>query len=81
MLHYAAEEVASPQIRHVGTIGGNICQRPRCWYFRSGFGVLAKDEKGEPLVPEGDNRYHAILGIAAPLITCIRPRSRRFTSP
>ena len=65
MLHYAAEEVASPQIRHVGTIGGNLCQRPRCWYFRSGFGVLAQ-EKGEPLVPSGDNRYHAILGNDGP---------------
>jgi len=66
MLHYAAEEVASPQIRHVGTVGGNLCQRPRCWYFRSGFGTLAKDEKGEPLVPTGDNRYHAILGNDGP---------------
>jgi xanthine dehydrogenase YagS FAD-binding subunit len=65
-LHYAAEEVASPQIRNVGTIGGNLCQRPRCWYFRSGFGVLAKDEKGAPLVPDGDNRYHAILGNQGP---------------
>jgi len=66
MLHYVATEVASPQIRNVGTIGGNLCQHPRCWYFRAGFGILAKDEKGEPLVPDGDNRYHAILGNEGP---------------
>lgn len=67
-LHWAAEEVASPQIRNVGTVGGNLCQRPRCWYFRSGFGTLAKDESGAPLVPEGDNRYHAILGNDGPAL-------------
>jgi len=64
-LHMAAEEAASPQIRNVGTLGGNLCQRPRCWYFRSGFGLFAKDEGGE-LVPAGDNRYHAILGNDGP---------------
>ena len=50
----------------MGTVGGNLCQRPRCWYYRAGFGLLAKDEKGEPLVPTGDNRYHAILGNGGP---------------
>src|SRR5580693_7171137 len=34
-LAQAAGSVASPQIRHMGTIGGNLCQRPRCWYFRN----------------------------------------------
>jgi xanthine dehydrogenase YagS FAD-binding subunit len=62
----AAEEIAGPQIRNMGTIGGNLCQRPRCWYYRTGFGLLAKDEAGEPLVPSGDNRYHAILGNTGP---------------
>ena len=32
---WAADEAASPQIRHMATMGGNMCQRPRCWYFRS----------------------------------------------
>ena len=62
----ALNEAASPQIRNVATIGGNICQRPRCWYFRNGFGLLPKNEAGKDLVSEGDNRYHAILGNDGP---------------
>lgn len=58
----AAMGITSPQIRNMGTVGGELCQRPRCWYYRAGFGVLAKDESGKALVPDGDNRYHAILG-------------------
>jgi xanthine dehydrogenase YagS FAD-binding subunit len=58
----AAKGVASPQIRNMGTVGGDLLQRPRCWYYRGGFGLFAKGENGEPLVPNGDNRYHAILG-------------------
>lgn len=61
-----AGEIAGPQIRNMGTVGGNLCQRPRCWYYRAGYGLLAKDKSGEPLVPSGDNRYHAILGNAGP---------------
>ncbi|MDR3676156.1 MAG: FAD binding domain-containing protein, partial [Acidobacteriota bacterium] len=61
----AAEGVHSPQIRSTGTVGGDLCQRPRCWYYRAGFGLLAV-YKGKPLVPEGDNRYHAILGNSGP---------------
>jgi xanthine dehydrogenase YagS FAD-binding subunit len=61
-----ASEIAGPQIRNMATIGGNLCQRPRCWYYRAGFGLLAKDQKGESLVPNGDNRYHAILGNSGP---------------
>ena len=54
-------EAASPQIRNMATIGGNLCQRPRCWYFRNGLGLLPKDESGKELVAAGENRYHAIL--------------------
>ncbi len=57
----AVSGVTSPQIRNMGTVGGDLCQRPRCWYYRAGYGLLAKDEKGNALVPNGDNRYHAIL--------------------
>jgi xanthine dehydrogenase YagS FAD-binding subunit len=46
-------------------VGGDLCQRPRCWYYRAGFGLLAV-YKGKPLVPDGDNRYHAILGNSGP---------------
>ena len=62
----AAHEAASPQIRNMATLGGNLCQRPRCWYFRNGLGLLPKDESGKDLVDAGDNRYHAILGNDGP---------------
>jgi xanthine dehydrogenase YagS FAD-binding subunit len=65
VLAAAAGEAASPQIRNVATIGGNLCQRPRCWYFRAGHGLLAQKD-GKSLVLQGDNRYHAILGNDGP---------------
>lgn len=58
----AVGEAASPQIRSIATLGGNLCQRPRCWYFRNGFGLLPQDESGKDLVAAGENRFHAILG-------------------
>lgn len=61
-LSEALLEAASPQIRNMATIGGNLCQRPRCWYFRKGMGLLPKDQSGKELVTVGENRYHAILG-------------------
>ena len=61
-LSEALLEAASPQIRNMATIGGNLCQRPRCWYFRNGLGLLPKDETGKELVAAGENHYHAILG-------------------
>jgi len=61
----AAEGITSPQIRNMGTVGGDLCQRPRCWYFRRGFGLLAIQD-GHSMVEDGDNRYHAILGNAGP---------------
>jgi len=61
----AARGVASPQIRNMGTVGGDLCQRPRCWYFRQGFGLLGMKD-GQSLVPDGENRYHAILGNGGP---------------
>ena len=61
----AADGVRSAQIRSMGTVGGDLCQRPHCWYYRSGFGLLAQ-EGGRSMVVDGDNRYHAILGNAGP---------------
>jgi xanthine dehydrogenase YagS FAD-binding subunit len=61
----ACDNAASPQIRNLATIAGNLCQRPRCWYFRSGFGLLAMKD-GKSLVTEGDNRYHAIIANEGP---------------
>ncbi len=65
-LSEALNEAASPQIRNLATLGGNLCQRPRCWYFRNGLGLLPKDESGKDLISAGDNRYHAILGNSGP---------------
>jgi xanthine dehydrogenase YagS FAD-binding subunit len=64
-LSQAANKVASWQIRNMGTIGGNICQQVRCWYFRSSldkFPCLRKDPKGLCYAMAGDNRYHSIFG-------------------
>lgn len=58
----AAQGVHSMQIRNMGTVGGDLCQRPRCWYFRNGFGLLAMKD-GKSLVPSGENRYHAIFPV------------------
>ena len=62
MLFEAVHEAASPQIRNMATIGGNMCQRPRCWYFRNGMGLMPTFTNGKSMVPAGDNRYAAILG-------------------
>jgi xanthine dehydrogenase YagS FAD-binding subunit len=57
----AAAGIPSPQIRHMGTVGGDLCQRPRCWYYRQGFGLLGMKD-GKSLIPEGENKYHSIFG-------------------
>ena len=56
----AVKNIASPQLLSVGTVGGDLCQRPRCWYFRNGLGAPAQKETAA-LVRDGDNRYHAIF--------------------
>ena len=57
----AASNVGSPQLRNQGTIGGNLCQKPRCWYYRGDFHCLRKG--GELCYAmEGENQYHAIFG-------------------
>ncbi len=63
----AAHSVASPQIRNAATIGGNLCQDVRCWYYRyprqvGGPMNCLRKGKGPCLAVKGDNRYHAILG-------------------
>jgi xanthine dehydrogenase YagS FAD-binding subunit len=59
-LWQSASEVGTPQIRNMATLGGNLLQRPRCWYFRAGYGLMARED-GKSLVRAGDNRYHAIF--------------------
>jgi len=60
-LSMAANEVASPQLRHQGTIGGNLCQKPRCWYYRGEFHCLRKGGD-QCYAVEGENAYHCIFG-------------------
>ena len=60
-LSMAASEVASPQLRHQGTIGGNLCQKPRCWYYRGEFLCLRKGGD-QCYAVEGENPYHCIFG-------------------
>ncbi len=61
VLAQSAKEVASPQLRNVGTIGGNICQRPRCWYFRGEFPCI---RKGGDIcyAVDGRNKFHCVIG-------------------
>ena len=62
ILNEAAQGVATPEIRNVATVGGNLCQRPRCWYYRNTlFRCLKKGGTDCPAV-EGHNKYLAILG-------------------
>ena len=55
--------VYSPQIRNMGTLGGDLLQRPRCWYYRAGFGLLPKSDNAPntDMVSGGDSRYHSIF--------------------
>ncbi len=57
----AAEVVATPQIRNAGTVGGNLAQRPWCWYFRNGFPCF-KAGGDRCYSAGGENQLHAILG-------------------
>ena len=64
-LAQAAGAAATPELRNQGTIGGNICQKVECWYFRADdnlFDCLRKDPKGICYAMGGDNRYHSIFG-------------------
>ena len=64
VLAQAAEAVASPQIRNMATVGGNVCQRPRCWYYRNNLADCYKKGGDRCFAVTGDSRYHAIFGQA-----------------
>ena len=57
----AAHSIATPQIRNLGTVGGNLCQRPRCWYFRLEEVVCLKKGGSECYAATGENKYNAII--------------------
>lgn len=60
-LAQGAASAASPQLRNQGTLGGNLCQRPRCWYFRGDFPCLRKGGERCYAVA-GENEFHCIVG-------------------
>jgi xanthine dehydrogenase YagS FAD-binding subunit len=62
VLHEAAAVVASPQLRNMGTVGGNLCQRPRCWYYRDARIVCNKKGGAKCYAEKGRNKYHAVFG-------------------
>ncbi len=61
VLAEAAESVATPQIRNVGTLAGNVAQRPWCWYYRNGFPCFKAGGK-QCFSINGENQFHAIFG-------------------
>jgi xanthine dehydrogenase YagS FAD-binding subunit len=61
VLAEAAGSVATPQIRNAGTLAGNVCQRPWCWYFRNGFPCY-KAGGNQCFSVTGENQFHAIFG-------------------
>ena len=61
-LHEAAKSVATPQLRNMGTVGGNLCQRPRCWYYRDPQVKCRKKGGSKCFAFRGRNKYHAIFG-------------------
>ena len=70
----AAHRTASPHIREMGTIGGNICQLNRCWYFRTLNNRFDCIRKGGNIcyAMAGDNRYHSIFGAMSGCV-CVNP--------
>jgi len=60
-VQHVIDATHSIQIQSRGTLGGDLCHLPNCWYYRNGYGLLALKD-GKSLVEAGDNRYHAILG-------------------
>jgi xanthine dehydrogenase YagS FAD-binding subunit len=68
----AADGAATPQIRNMATLGGNICQRPRCWYYRLAEFDCRKKGGNDCYAQDGENRFHAIFDTDL-LCVCVHP--------
>ena len=73
--------IATPQIRNLGTVGGNLCQRPRCWYFRLENYQCLKKGGTECFAATGENKYNAIFGGGPRLLRPPAPTSPPCSSP
>jgi xanthine dehydrogenase YagS FAD-binding subunit len=62
VLAQAASSAATPQLRNMGTVGGNLCQKPRCWYYRNKLFPCWLKGGEQCFAEDAENRYHAILG-------------------
>jgi xanthine dehydrogenase YagS FAD-binding subunit len=62
LLAQAASSAATPQLRNMGTVGGNLCQKPRCWYYRNKLFHCWLKGGDTCFAEDGENKYHAILG-------------------
>ena len=61
-LHEAVSSIGTIQLRNMGTVGGNLCQRPRCWYYRSRHFDCLRKGGDICYAVSGENKYHAIIG-------------------
>jgi xanthine dehydrogenase YagS FAD-binding subunit len=61
-LHEAVKSIGTIQLRNMGTVGGNLCQRPRCWYYRSRHFDCLRKGGDVCYAVSGENKYHAIIG-------------------
>ncbi|MBI2302275.1 MAG: FAD binding domain-containing protein [Armatimonadetes bacterium] len=73
----AAAEAGTPQIRNLGTVGGNLCQKPRCWYYRAAPLHCARKGGDACLATTGDNRYHSIFAFGG----CVAPSYSALATP
>lgn len=76
-LHQAASHAATPQIRNMATIGGNLAQRTRCWYFRSKYHECYRKGSSTCFAQIGENEYHGIIGNS----NCASVHSSSLASP
>src|SRR5262245_45955925 len=64
-LLHVADRINAVQVQSTGTLGGDLCHLPNCWYYRNGYGLLAQ-QNGQSLVAEGRNQFHAVFGNRGP---------------